>query len=192
MIECILDCQFNVAYQNSILFEVQRIYGLKGQIYLEILYKALFAIAYNGLMRISEVTLSDHVVKAKDVHPALNKDKILVILYSSKTHSTGMKPQKIKITSSLIEKSGFYAKRNFCPFDLIQQYMTARGDYFSTEEQFFIFKDGSPVTAWNARETLRACLKNLGLNAGMYGFHSFRFGRTTDWIKYNYSLEEMK
>ena len=56
-----------------VLFEVQRIYGLKGEIYLKILYKALFAIAYYGLIRISEVTLSEHVVKAKDVHPALNK-----------------------------------------------------------------------------------------------------------------------
>ena len=81
----------------------------KDSVYLQIMYKALFALSYYGMMRVGEVTYSDHVVKAKDVHSAQNKDKLLLMLYSSKTHSKGMKPQRIKITSNLIEKSGFYA-----------------------------------------------------------------------------------
>ena len=92
---------------EMILFEVKRIFGSKGQVYLEALYLALFAIFYYGMMRISEVVYSDHVIKAKDVHSALNKDKLLLLLYSSKTHSKGSRPQRIKITSNLEEKSGF-------------------------------------------------------------------------------------
>ena len=108
---------------EMIIFEIQRYFGQKGQMYLETMYKALFAIAYYGMVRISEVTMSDHVVKARDVHSALNKDKIMLKLYTSKTHNQGMKAQTIKITANLIEKSGFYAKRNFCPFKLINAYM---------------------------------------------------------------------
>ena len=62
-----------------ILFEVQRKFS--DQFYLQILYQALFAISYYGMMRIGEVTNSDHVLKAKNIHAALNKDKILIMLY---------------------------------------------------------------------------------------------------------------
>ena len=116
----------------------------------------------------------------------------MLVLYSSKTHSTGNRPQRIKITSNLEGKSGFYAKRNFCPFDLVNHYIAIRGQYSTQDEQFFVFKDETPVSAYNARFTLRQCLTNIGLDANMYGFHSFRVGRTTDLIKYNYSIEEVK
>ena len=108
---------------EMLLFEVQRIYGLKGQRYLEYLCKALFALSYYGLMRVGEVTHSEHVLRARDIHSALNKDKLLIVLYSSKTHSIGMRPQKISITSNFTEKSGFYLRRNFCPFDLVNHYI---------------------------------------------------------------------
>ena len=173
-----------------ILFEVQRKFST--QYYLKDLYLALFAISYYGLMRISEVTLGDHVVKAKDVHCATNKDKIRLVLYLSKTHNQGMKPQKIKVTSNLTEKSGFYAQRHFCPFQLMHNSMFRRGEYDGNDEHFFVFKDGSSVTPDQARQVLRTCLSALGLNQSVYGMHSFRMGRTTDLIKYNYSIEEVK
>ena len=81
-----------------LLFEIQRKFTT--QPYLEVLYKALFALSYYGMMRISEVTSSEHVLKARNIHMAQNKDKIMLKLYTSKTHSKGMKPQTIKITSN--------------------------------------------------------------------------------------------
>ena len=55
---------------------------------------------YYGLMRVGEVSQGDHPVKARDIHAATNKDKILVILRSSKTHGKSTYPQKIKITGN--------------------------------------------------------------------------------------------
>ena len=103
---------------------------------------------------VTQVSYSNHVVKAKDVYSALNKDKLLIMLYSSKTHSVEMRPQKIKVTSNFTEKSGFYA-RNFCPFVLVNEYIEARGDFLNAQEQFFIFKDKTPVSADNARAILK-------------------------------------
>ena len=91
---------------EMILFEIQRYFSPLNQYYLELLYKMIFALCYYGLMRVGEVTKSQHVLKAKDVHIAQNKDKILLVLYSSKTHTKGSRPQKIKITSNRNEKSG--------------------------------------------------------------------------------------
>ena len=77
-----------------ILFEIQRIFSQTNQWYLEVMYKALFALTYYGMITVGEVTLSPHVLKAKDIHIALNKDKILLVLYSSKTHDKGSRPPK--------------------------------------------------------------------------------------------------
>ena len=77
-----------------ILFEVQRIFTDSSQYYLEILYKALFALGYYGLFRVGELTLSPHVIKASNVHVATNQDKILIVLYTSKTHGKEKLRQK--------------------------------------------------------------------------------------------------
>ena len=58
-----------------ILFEVQKYFSFKNQYFLKVLYKPLFALSYYGMMRIGEVTASQHVSKDKDVHIASNKDK---------------------------------------------------------------------------------------------------------------------
>ena len=39
---------------------------------------------------------------------------------------------------------------------------------------------------------LYTILKRLNLEPGLYGMHSFRIGRATDLIKFNYSIEEVK
>ena len=132
---------------EMILFEVQRIFSKRNQWYLEHLFKVLYAISYYGLMRVGEVTESQHVLKVKNVHIATNKDKMLLVLYSSKTHNQGNKPQKIKITSNKQEQSGRYTHRHFCPFILMQSYIKLRGQYESDDEQFFIYRDKSPVSA---------------------------------------------
>ena len=124
---------------EMILFKVQRYFISKNQMYLEILYKTIFAISYYGLMRVGEVTRSQHVLKAKDIHLARNKDKLLLVLYSSKTHDKSSRPQKIKITSNKNERTGSYLHRNFCPFALMRQYMSLRGSHCSDVEQFFVF-----------------------------------------------------
>ena len=177
---------------EMILFEVQRIFNLNNQWFLEIMYKTLFAVSYYGLMRVGEVTKSQHSLKAADVHIARNKCKILLVLYSSKTHDLANRPQKIKITANQLEKSGHYAKRHFCPFKLMRQYINLRGDYENPNQQFFVYRDGTPVLPEHARKLLQLTLSNLGLDHTVYGMHSFRIGRTTDLIKFGYSIDEVK
>ena len=132
--------------------------------HMEYLYKAIFAISYYGMMRIGEVTFSQHVLKARNMHIALNKDNILLVLYSSKTHGLSSRPQKIKITSNRAEKLGKYLHRNFCQFTILRHYMKLRGSYDSDTEPFFIFKDKSPVTGQLAAKLLKQIIKAIGLD----------------------------
>ena len=166
------------------------------QPYLEIMYKTLFLLAYYGLMRVGELTLSQHVLKAKDVHEARNKNKLLLILHSSKTHGPGDRPQHIRITglstlevsddskTKLIEYSNKECENTlFCPVTYTTKYIDMRDGREHDSEPFFQFRDGSPVKSNHMRDTLRSLLTNLGLNSDLYDTHSFRIGRATDLFK---------
>ena len=95
-------------YLEMLLFELERYFSSKSQFYLECMYKAILTLSYYGMMRVGEVTDSTHVLRTKNVHMATNKDKLLLVLYTSKTHGLGQRPQKIKITSNRSEKTGSY------------------------------------------------------------------------------------
>ena len=118
----------------------------RNQPYLAILYQAMFATAYFGLFRIGEVTKSPHVLMAWDVHIASNKNKILFLLHTSKTHNRSHFPQCIKISS---ERKNHTKNTNaHCPFALIHHYLSVRKNC-SQNEQFFVFFDRTPVSAFN-------------------------------------------
>ena len=162
------------------LFEVQRYFSNHNQYYLEFLYKTLFAFSYNGMFRACELTKTEsgHAAKACNVHIAGNKEKIMVALYTSKTHSTNKRLQKIKIESN----SSRVKQRHFCPFVLAREYCKLRGTYKDCLEQFFIFHDKMPVTADNTRNILNIMLDRIGLDRSLYGMHSFRIGPTSDLV----------
>ena len=134
-----------------LLFELDRLWN-GSQPYLELMYKTLFAISYYRLMRVGEVTKSTHVLKANDVHAGQNKDKILLILHSLKTHAEFMEPQEIRISTAMTDQ---HRQRHICPFKLIRAYLNARGGYRSTNEQFFIFANCLEVSAAQARSVLK-------------------------------------
>ena len=171
-----------------ILFEVNRIFN--GEFVIR-LYQAIFSIAYYGLMRIGEITTGQHPVMAKDIHIGSNKDKILIVLHTSKTHGLESRPQKIKIRA-IPRDTSMDINRFFCPFRLLRDYMALRGDYLTEQEPFFIFLDRSPVEPSHVRNTLRKIMKALNLQPELYNTHSFRAGRSTEMLmNFGYSLSEV-
>ena len=171
---------------ETMLFEVERIF--KDQFYLQILYQTLFILAYYGLFRIGELTESPHIVKAKDVSIGTNKNKMQLILYSSKTHAQESKPQVVKISEVKITGRNTF----FCPFNLFRKYKKIRGPYKNDNEQLFMFRDRQPVKPSHARNILEQILKRLDLDVNKFTFHCFRSGRATDMIRLGYSIEEIK
>ena len=124
-----------------------------------------------------------------------NKNKILIVLYSSKMHDKESAPQKIKITEdfSLCKESlTGVSKRNFCPFKLICLYITKRGNYLHDRENFFILSDGSPVQPAMVRKVLRRLLNNLNIDQSLYDCHSFRIGRSCDLFKFGVPIKKIK
>ena len=175
---------------DEILFELERCFGgPQPQPYLEKLYKAAFSIAYYGLMHVGELTTGSHTVKAKDVHVGWNKDKILLVLHSSKTHGKESHSQKIKIQA--IDQE-LLRKKLFCHFQLALDYMCMRGIYEHEGKPFFIFADRSPVNPTHFRNVLKKQLNRLNLDSSLYNCHSLRIGRATDMADFGYSFSEIQ
>ena len=109
------------------------------QMYLVVLYRAMFLMAYYVLLQICEITdtKSGHALKAVDVHIGRNKNKILLILHSSKTHTKGSKPQLIKIEDSSCGTEGRNGK--YCPFLALREYIRLRRSVRNEDEQFFVY-----------------------------------------------------
>ena len=170
-----------------VLFELQRKFAM--QPYLEVMYKAFFMLSYYGMFRVGELASGSHPVKAKDVHIATNKNKMLFILYSSKTHGKESNPQKIKISEN---KSKITKIGHFCPFRISREFLSIRGNYKNENDPFFVHSNNEPVTPSQIREVLRSTLETLDLNPLLYDCHSFRIGRTNDMVSMKYSLEQVR
>ena len=133
----------------------------------------------------------DHTIRGCNIHVGNNKDKIILVLYSSKTHGQESRPQKIKI-SAVPTKAVARSNRLFCPFRTVIKYMNFRGPYLDDNEPFFVFKDRLKVKPYQVRTTLRLLLSRLGLDESLYDVHSFRIGRTSDLEKFGYSIDQIK
>ena len=133
------------------------------------------------------MTLSPHSVKAANIHVGTNKDKLLIVLYSSKTHSKESLPQEIKISSA-----GHATNTFFCPFKIVNYYVALRGDYYDLDENFFAFSDRTPVRPAHLRSKLRQCIKNINLEPKLYDCHSLRIGRSCDLMRSGMSIERIR
>ena len=172
---------------QPLLNTVQKHFSELGQIYQMHLYMALFSTTYFGLFRIGEVTESPHVVKACDVKRGVNKRKIQFTLRSSKTHGKDSYPQKVKISSS-----SRFRNTTFCPYELLDNYIACRPTRSSKDEQFFVFRDNSPVTPANFQNTFKSMFMLAGYDATLFSAHSLRAGRSLDLLSLGLSVETIK
>ena len=174
---------------EMLLFELERLFSR--QPYLEAMYKSVFVLAYYGLFRIGELTSSQHAIKDKDIHVAENKNKVLIMLYSSKMHGVESNTQQVKIMSP--DSDGFNKRQLFfSPFKIVRRFFDIRGHYDKIGKIFFVFRDGSQLQAEQVRKSLRLTLNSINLDPNLYDTHSWRIGRASDLLKWGYSLAQIK
>ena len=80
----------------------------------------------------------------------------------------------------------------FCPFDLVRQFITVCDPFLSFDEPFFVLSDHSAVEQNMLRRILKESIARLGINPDNYNLHSFRIGRTIDLYNYGVSVESIK
>lgn len=184
---------------NRILEEVERIPRFSNQPYLVALYRAMFASAYYGLLRVGEMT-GKHAVLSKNVHIAKNKKKAQFRLWTSKTLKWGQWPDDIKIDGLHDCRSCYPSStqalsnsEKYCPVHILQQFNELR-EGSKGNVPFFVFKSGIKVSGHAFRQTLKTALKRIGLKDAVdrYNGHSFRSGRASDLKKMGFSLADIR
>lgn len=171
---------------RSIIRKMKNLLELqKGQTYLAKLLRAAFSMAYFGLMRVSELTAGEHQLRAADVRFSKSKQKVVLYLRSSKTHTLNDFPQKIEIHK--VPQMG-----KDCPVNCILDYIQERGNTNDDEQEpFFVLKEKSPFTALQFRNNLRLILRSLGIDDQLYDTHSYRCGRCTDLQEMGFSIDRI-
>lgn len=171
---------------NRLLRLIQTyIIGGKGQVYLGRWLKAIFVMAYYGLMRVSEL-VGAHAVAATDVVYAEKKKRVTLYLRSSKTHTKADPPKVIYISGSC--KMG-----GVCPYKIISEFAEVRGRRtLYAGEPFLVHQDGNPISEYQYRTNLTMLLGMLKHNPNLFGTHSFRGGRASDLRKAGRTVEFIK
>ena len=162
-------------FLNMLIDKVDVVFRGNPQPYLIALHKAILSTAYFGLFWIGEITQSS-CGKSKGCHIGLNKKKLMFVLHTSKTHGLGAKPQIMKITSINRSTNKTKARDKNCPFTLLQNYLKLQKKYLTCEEQFFVFRDRSPVQSTHFRKMLSKLIAFCNLNPRCYSSHSLRSG----------------
>lgn len=158
------------------------------QPYLATLYKAMFSAAYNGLLRVGEMTKSQHAILAQDVLIGRNKRKIQFILRTSKTHGLGDPPQIIAYFCDCDETKA----PQYCPFELMDNYNKMKDKYVDSTEQYFVFRGHIPVTPGKFREVLKMLLNEANIDAENFNVHSFRIGHANDMRRLGKGVDYIK
>ena len=175
---------------NVLLNTTYKYHLYEGQPYIAHLYVALFSTAYYRLFRVGELTHSDHVLRVCDVHIASNKDKVMFVLKSSKTHRKYCFPQTVKISS--FKSSTSNMQNHLCPFLILRQYLSQCMMALSNTENFFVFRDRSPVMPYHFRQMLKNIIRQAGMDSDAYTTHSLRSGRAVDLMNLGVSIETIK
>ena len=171
---------------HVILDRVQTIYD--SQPYLESLFRTIFITTYYGLLRVGGLTQSKHCLRAVDMHSAQNKDKIQIVLRSSKMHRRGGNPQVIKICGMSEKEKGcilsIQGDSQFCWHILWW--------LCEWKRTIFIFSDGRPVPARHVCNILRLVISMIGLEPYLYDTHSFHIVWASDLMWMGVAVDKIK
>ena len=137
------------------------------------------------------MTTGTHPIAARDVHIGENKNKILFVLRTSKTHWKDVDPQTVKICSTQSNNKNNKTNK-LCPYSLLREYLKIRKPYKTNHEPFFVFADRSPVTSNAKRIVFKKILQLENFDTEVYNLHSFRIGRACDLLKGGIPVEVIK
>ena len=139
------------------------------------LFKAVFTLAYFGLLRVSELVFTgpmhaDRPLQYDDVSYALSSKILFVQIRKSKTNQVG-KATKLKIYPA--------EKGAVCYVEPVLNFMKVRPN-ITCKGYLFCHANREPLTRYQFASILSKSISKLGLPTTIFKTHSFRIGRSTD------------
>ena len=144
------------------------------------LLRAMFAVAYFGLMRTGEITSTSYARASVLLQDLSLTPSYATIAIRKFKHNTGNRPFDIVLPAQ---------SSPICPVEALQDYLHLRG-YASGP--LFVFPDGSPIPRNFFVSRLRQCLIYAGLDPTLYKSHSFRIGGASHYAQLGYSDSQIR
>ena len=154
---------------------------------LALLFKTIIITGYYGLFRVGKLT---HAIKLADIKEAWNKEKILILLCSSKTHSVCNQPQTVDILPLSDDLERWNNREKYCPYRMLKKYSKLRPKTIK-HHQFFISSNKSEVKADHVCVILRKIIAKMGLDSSNYDTHSLHIGRVTDLFRMGVPVDDI-
>ena len=170
----------SVSVDTRLPITLQRLQGLLGILpvvcsstYESCLFKAAFALAFHGFLRLSEI-LGQNLPQGTGRKPLMrnnlsfNLSSVTVQLSGSKTNQSGRKEL------ILVRKES--SMPDTCAVTALHQYMSAHP---KCSDVLFVHINGAPLTQYQFRAVLKKAAYHLGWPMKGFSSHSFRIGAAT-------------
>ena len=145
------------------------------------LLRAMFVVAFFGLMRVGEITMSkDKVVPILIDQVRLTPDMVTITITKFK-HNKSMRPVDIPLPKQDIV--------DICPVAALQDYLAYRG---SSPGPLFTLSNLSPVHRDFFIKHLRKALSFCGFSWDRYKSHSFRIGGASHYADLGFSDAQIR
>ncbi len=154
-----------------------------------LLFRAAFALAFFGFLRVGEFTCSskkassERILSIQDVsfqgQGSLQTSLLITIRYS-KTDQRGLR------SYLRIDGAG---ESPVCPVKAMLDFLKVRPNH---QGALFIHFDAAPLTSYQFNHILKTGIRVIGLPQDKYSSHSFRIGAATMAAKNGFSEDEIK
>jgi hypothetical protein len=134
-------------------------------LYIRTLIKAMFSVAFFGLMRVGEITSKKSQLPALLLSQLTRQSGNFILQITKFKHNHSQQPLDIVLKP--------HSQTQLCPVRNLQQYLSHRG---IKESSLFCYSDGNPITREFFINKLKTCIEFCGLEAARYKSHSFRIG----------------
>ena len=133
--------------------------------YLRVMYRAMFTVAFHGLLQVGEMTYSAHTNKAYILTDKLrfmyDLDVITLPIYNAKTAKNG------QVQKAIVDKLG----GDYCPYKALLNFMALKR---STARYLFTDGNGNQLSDHTFRRTLTRCLDFCQIKDVNFNTHSMR------------------
>ncbi|XP_033747006.1 uncharacterized protein LOC117332230 [Pecten maximus] len=157
---------------QKLVHSLQYVYPMQ---YNQLLYKAIFSLAFYGLARVGELVMtaqdkSDNVLQVSDVNIVYQNSKpsSMQVCFRHFKHNSSQKAHTITLNTVVTS--------SICPVQAMLDYLPKRG---AQSGCLFLDQNKKPIPRKHFDMVVRKCLKFCDLDSTYYKGHSFRIGGAT-------------
>ena len=145
------------------------------------LFRAMYVVAFFGLMRVGEITKSPTGIVALTLKQLSMTATQAILTISHFKHNVSLKPLDIVLPKQ--------NDSNICPVHLLHEYLLVRGN---RPGPLFCFVDGASIPRDFFIKYLKSSLNFCGLDTRRYQSHSFRIGGASLYAELGLSDSQLR